>query len=203
MILAFAGCFYCASCSNDDWDYDHSLEHVYFFGPQEWGYDDTKKGNANRVLYDLSEGETATIPMQFWCEFKRSYDVETFYYSRPLEQGEKFYPTRSASKTEDYAGATLVRGVDYDIVDANGNALTPNADGAFSLQWPNALKGVQNIYVKIRNGAQKGRFYISTFNPNSDVTLSNQDVSSTIQNKTDNYEVRIFTQNYLVMINVQ
>lgn len=71
----------CSSCSNDDWTYDKTLEHVYFFGPQVWGYDETKKGNNNVVFYDIEQGATAIVPMQFWSEFFRSYDVVTYYYT--------------------------------------------------------------------------------------------------------------------------
>jgi hypothetical protein len=128
----------------------------------------------------VAQGSTVEVPMQFWCEFVRSYDVETYYY----------------------VAGNLERGKDYEIVDASGNTMQPNSDGAFVMTWPNAKKGVQNIYIKALNGS-KGSFLLQTFNPNSGVTLTNQDVNTTIQNKTDNYEVRIFTQNYKVTINVQ
>ena len=180
LMIAVTCCLFYASCDNDDWDYDHSLEHVYYFGPEVWGYDDTKQGNNNVVHYEVSQGETIGIPMQFWCEFVRSYDVVTYYY----------------------VTGDLERGKDYDVVDENGQVLSPDANGAFSLIWPNAKKGVQNVYIKALNG-EKGSFYLQTLNPDSDVELSNQDVESTIQNKTDQYEVRIFTQNYKITVNVQ
>ena len=174
-------CINLVSCDDDAWsDGDPALEHVYYFGFETWGYDETKKGNNNVVHYEVKQGETVAVPMQFWCEFVRSYDVTTYYY----------------------VAGNLVRGTDYEIVDANGQVLQPNADGAFTLTWPNAKKGVQNVYIKALNGST-GSFLLQTFNPNSSVTLSNQDVSSTIQNKTDDYEVRIFTQNYKVTINIQ
>lgn len=110
----------------------------------------------------------------------RSYDVVTYYY----------------------VTNELQRGVDFEVVDANGQVLQPDANGALSLTWPKAKKGVQSVYIKALNGA-KGSFKLQTFDPNSTVTLSNQDVSSTIQNKTDDYEVRVFTQNYRAKINIQ
>ena len=174
-------CFNLVACDDDAWsDGDPSMEHVYYFGFEKWGYDDTKKGNNNVVYYDVKQGETVAIPLQFWCEFVRKYDVITFYW----------------------VTGDLVRGVDYEVVDANGNTLQPDANGAFSLTWPNAKKGVQNVYIKALNGAT-GSFTLQTFDPNSTVELSNQDVSSTIQSKTDDYEVRIFTQNYKVKINIK
>ncbi len=178
--MAIIGCLFCYSCSDDDWDYDHSLENVYYFGPEVWGYDSTKKGNNNVVHYEVKQGETVEIPMQFWCEFERSYDVVTYYY----------------------VSGDLVRGRDYEVVDGNGQSLSPDANGAFTITWPNARKGVQNICIKALNG-EKGSFQVQTFDPNSSVTLSNQDVSSTVQSKTDDYEVRIFTQNYKVNVTIQ
>ncbi|MBQ8521833.1 MAG: hypothetical protein IJ456_10810 [Bacteroides sp.] len=174
-------CFSFVACDDDAWsDGDPAMEHIYYIGFEKWGYDDTKKGNNNVVHYEVAQGETVAVPMQFWCEFVRSYDVITYYY----------------------VTGDLVRGIDYEIVDANGQVLQPNADGAFTLTWPNAKKGVQNVYVKALNGAI-GSFRLQTFNPNSSVTLSNQDVSSTIQSQTADYEVRVFTQNYYVTINIQ
>ena len=178
--LAFVGC-------EDDWGNNNSeMEHIYYFGPQVWGYDDTKQGNNNVVHYEVNQGETVAIPMQFWSEFTRSYDVTTFYYVT----------------VDPNSAVALVNGVDYEVVDANGTRLSPNSGGAYEMFWPQAKKGVQNVYIRALNG-NTGSFRLQTFNPNSDVTLTNQDVSSTIQNKTTDYEVRIFTQNYRITVNIQ
>lgn len=189
-----------SSCGDDDWTYDESLEHVYFYGPQVWGYDDIKKGNNNVVHYEVEQGSTVEVPMQFWCEFKRNYDVVTYYYVAPKPQDEKYYATTGSNKEVAYSGPELVCGVDYEVVDANGARLTPNADGAYEMRWPNALKGVQNIYIKALNG-QKGTFNIMTCPPGGTKPV-NSDVSTTVQSKTGNYEVRIFSQNYRVAVNI-
>lgn len=174
------------SCG-DDWDNNNpEMEHVYYFGPQVWGYDDTKKGNNNVVYYDVNQGGTVEIPMQFWSEYVRKYDVTTFYYVT----------------TDPNSAVALVNGTDYEVVDAAGQRLTPNAGGAYELFWPQAKKGVQNIYIRALNG-NTGSFRLQTFDPNSNVTLTSQDPTSTIQNKTADYEVRVFTQNYYVTINVR
>ena len=180
-ILLAVTCLNLVACDDDSWSNgDPAMEHVYYFGFAQWGYDATKKGNNNVLSFNLKPGETVEIPMQFWCEFVRSYDVVTYYY----------------------VTNELQRGMDFEVVDANGQVLQPDANGAFSLQWPHAVKGVQNVYIRALNGA-KGSFNLQTFDPNSTVTLSNQDVSSTIQNQTDDYEVRVFTQNYRAKINIQ
>ena len=74
---------------------------------------------------------------------------ETFYYTTPKPEGEKYYPTPEVNKNQvAYDGPVLTRGVDYEVVDANGNVLQPDSDGAFVMTWPNAKKGDQNIYSK-------------------------------------------------------
>ena len=83
MLLAVIGSLFFTSCSDDnDWDYDHSLENVYFFGPQVWGYESNKKSADNVAVYQVEKGDVVAIPMQFWCEFIRSYDVTTFYKTK-------------------------------------------------------------------------------------------------------------------------
>ncbi|MDE6865331.1 MAG: hypothetical protein K2I97_03800 [Alistipes sp.] len=202
-ILPIFVCAFAASACDDDWGNDNAaMAHVYYYGPEVWGYDSIKKGNNNVVHYEVAQGETVAIPMQFWCEFVRKYDVVTYYYVAPKPAGEKYYPNATATADVAYAGPELVCGVDYEVVDAQGNTLAPNADGAYEMLWPNAEKGVQNIYIKALNG-QTGSFNVQTFDPASDVTLTNQDVETTIQHKTSDYEVRIFTQNYRVTVTIE
>lgn len=185
-LLLFAAPLALTACEDDWGNNNPEMEHVYYFGPEVWGYDDTKQGNNNVVHYEVAQGQTVAIPMQFWSEYTRNYDVTTFYYVT----------------TDPNSAVALVNGTDYEVVDANGTRLSPNAGGAYEMFWPQAKKGVQNVYIRALNG-NTGSFRLQTFNPNSDVTLTNQDVSSTIQNKTTDYEVRIFTQNYRITVNIQ
>lgn len=186
LLLLFVAPLALTACE-DDWDNNNpDMEHIYYFGPQVWGYDENKTGNNNVVHYEVNQGETVAIPMQFWSEYTRNYDVTTFYYVT----------------TDPDSAVALVNGTDYEVVDANGTRLSPNAGGAYELFWPQAKKGVQLVYIRALNG-NTGSFRLQTFNPNSDVTLTNQDVSTTIQNKTKDYEVRIFTQNYRIKVNIQ
>ncbi|MDE6070505.1 MAG: hypothetical protein K2F92_06540 [Alistipes sp.] len=202
-ILPAFVCAFAATACDDDWGNDNSaMEHVYYYGPEVWGYDDIKKGNNNVVHYEVAQGETVAIPMQFWCEFVRKYDVVTYYYVAPKPAGEKYYPNATATSDVAYDGPELVCGTDYEVVDAQGNELHPNASGAYEVLWPNAKKGVQNIYIKALKGT-KGSFNVQTFDPASDVTLTNQDIETTIQHKTSDYEVRIFTQNYRVTVTIE
>ena len=196
------------SCNDDDWDYDKTLEHEYFYGPQVWGYDKPNAasgiGNNNVVFYEVNQGETVAVPMQFWCEFKRDYNVVTYYWTAPKPSGEKYIKELKSYSNSDlvsYDGPELVRGVDYEVVDENGNVIAPGASGAYEMFWPNALKGVKNIYIKALNG-KKGSFNIMTCDPDGTVP-SGSDVSSTIQHATGPYTVRVFSQNYRVTVTVK
>lgn len=115
----------CVSCSNDEWGNDNEeMANVYYIGFEDWGK------FKNDVTFNVVHGATIAIPMQFYCEYIRSYDVETYYYMN----------------------SSLTRGIDYEVVDSVGNSLQPNANGAFILTWPQAKKGVQNVYIKALNG---------------------------------------------------
>lgn len=164
-----------SSCEKDEWSNgDPAFEHVYYYGFENWG---TLR---NDVRYNVVRGATIGIPVQFHSEQVRTYDVITYYY---------------------VAGAAIL-GSDYQIVDETGTVLTRDANGAFPMVWPQAVKGVKNIYVKALNGAT-GTFTLQTFNPNAEVPISNADVSTTTNNKTEKYEVRAFSQNYRVTITIQ
>lgn len=175
ILLFFAiWCMTFTSCKDDAWgNGDPAMENIYYVGFEDWGQ------FKNDVTFTVAQGGTVSIPIQFWCEFTRPYDVVTYYY----------------------VSGDLERGTDYEVVDEDGNILSPDADGAFSIVWEQAKKGVKQICIKALNG-KTGSFYVQTFNPNSDVELTNQDISTTINNVTNDYEVRIFTQNYRVTVNV-
>lgn len=177
MSLLLCGIMFTA-CSDDDWSNDDApLQNVYYFGFEDW-VTQTKKSNSIEVT--APHGTTAVLPMQFWCEFIRSYDVVTYYW----------------------VVSDLTLGTDYQVVDDNGQPLTPAANGAYSFTWENAKKGVKNVNIKALNGAD-GTIKVQTFDPASDVELTNQDVETTVQTRNDQYEVRIFTQNYLATVIIQ
>jgi len=165
----------CISCNDDEWGNDNEeMSNIYYIGFEDWGK------LKNDVTFNVVQGSTVAIPMQFYCEYIRSYDVKTYYY----------------------VNSSLTRGIDFEVVDSVGNTLQSDANGTFVLTWPQAKKGVQNVYIKALNG-EKGLLTVQTFNPNSTVELSNQDVSSTIQHTESQYEVRVFTQNYKVTVNIK
>jgi hypothetical protein len=178
-----------SSCSDDAWGNDNpETENVFYFGFQDWG-----RLN-NGVAYTVNQGETLDIPVQFWCAGSRSFDAEAFYY----------------------VDSNLTLGTDYQIVDANGNALQQDAKGAFSMKWQ--LTGsddtdnhrIQSIYFKALNGA-KGDVTVSTFDPkdvdaDGKVKISNGSTDGVIytpNNINSQYEVHCFTQNYKVKVTIK
>jgi hypothetical protein len=168
-------CMLLTGCEKDHWgDSDPTLEHVYFVGIR-----DLVGLNNNAVAVSVAQGDTTSVPLRFFSERVRSYDVVTYYY----------------------VGGTLQRGVNYEIIDQKGNILTPDANGAFALTWPKAVKGVQRVHIKTKS-VGKGSFTILTSNPNAATPITSADVSTTVNNKTDQYEVRTFSQNYKATVNI-
>lgn len=167
-------CVLLTGCEKDHWGTDPALEHVYYIGIR-----DLVGLNNNAVAVSVAQGDTTSVPLQFFSERVRSYDVVTYFY----------------------VGGTLKRGVNYEITDQNGNILTPDANGAFTLTWPKAVKGVQRVHIRTKS-AGKGSFTILTSNPNAATPITSADVSTTVNNKTDQYEVRTFSQNYKATVNI-
>lgn len=176
-----------AGCSNDhdEWeDGDPALAHVYYYCFEKWG----GIPSGNDVTYPVKQGETIAIPTQFMSAFTRNYSPEVYYYSAPR------LPEEDEILSED---DILNCGTDYVVVDKDGNTLTPDASGAYKMMWPNAKKGVQNIYIKTLNG-KKGSFRVLTFDPTKKIDVT--DVSTTSIIKTDEYEVRAISDNYFVTV---
>lgn len=161
-----------ASCSDDEWgNGDPAMEHVYYFGFAEWS-----PKLDNKITYNTVQGETTAIPVQFHSERVRSYNVEVSYFVSGLTEG-----------------------TDYIVVDEKGTQIQKNANGGYSMIWPNAIKGIKDIYIKALNG-NKGALKILTFDPNSPEVIS---YTNTTIAKTTEYEVRAFTQNYFVTLNIK
>lgn len=181
LISVFAISCLLAACSNDhdEWENgDPAMAHIYYYCFEQWG----GIPGGNDISYSVKQGETIAIPTQFYSSFTRKYSPEVYYYTSPNP------------KTEE-----LVCGTDYVVVDKDGNTLTPDASGAYTMTWPNAKKGVQNIYIKTLNG-KKGSFRVLTFDPAKKMDVT--DVSTTSIIKTDEYEVRAFSENYFVTVSI-
>ncbi len=163
--------FLFVSCQKDEWsDGDPAYDHVYYFGFENWG------NLKNDVSYNVTRGDTIGIPVQFWSENPMDVDVITYYY----------------------VSGDAISGTDYEIVDEDETVLEPDTNGAFSMVWPGAVKGVKNIYVKALSGGSTGKFKLLTFDPSKTISYT-----STMNDSTANYEVHAFTQNYYVTVNIK
>lgn len=179
LLLAVVCCTF-TSCGDDEWDNgDPAMEHIYYFGFENWGQNNNEFNN-NKVQYTVEKGTTVEIPVQFQSERVRSYDVTVYYY---------------ALKND-----TIQRGVHYQITDEKGTVLEPDANGAFSMTFPQAKKGVKNIYLKSLNDGKPGAFDLMTFDPNAGEIAHPDNITNS---QTKDYEVRAFTRNYKVKVNVK
>lgn len=88
------------------------------------------------------------------------------------------------------------------VIDENGAVFNPDASGAYLFVWKNAQKGVKNVYVKSLPGGATGTVTLQTSDTAGETPVNN-DLSTTLQSKTADYEVRIFSQNYKVAINIK
>ena len=171
-IALFMGLLTFAACSDDAWGNDNEeMENVYYYGFHDWGK------LKNDVKYTVAQGDTMAIPVQFFSEQNKSYNVIVNYYTK----------------------SSLTLGADYQVVDANGNALDPVDGNAWTMQWPNARKGIQYIYIKALTGGKTGTVTVQTCDPaNPSLT-----VDSTTIAKTADYEVRGFSQNQRVTVTIK
>ena len=184
--------FTAISCEKDNtWpDGDPALEHIYYvsvlknynLSTDRLEYEIDADGVARRRYVSTAAPTTAAweysgekmisnlIPIRFISERERSYDVITYFWI-------------------DETG--LKAGSDYSVLDESGTALTPNAQGAYSLTWQEAKKGMQNLKIRrlsnnsgsIRlNMLDRSRFVNNNYDRNNLETL--------INNQTNDYLVR-------------
>lgn len=176
-LMLVVTCGLMVGCGDDDWSNNNpAMEHIYYYG-----LGNVKYPGGNELQYTVKQGETLSVPTYFFSAYKRKYSPVVSYYVQ---------------------SDALVRGTDYEVVDKSGNALSADANGGYSMTWPNALQGSQDVYIKALNGAT-GKLRVMTYNPADESKLSQNDVSTTTIAKTAEYEVRAFTENYYVTVNVK
>ena len=181
-----------AGCSNDQtWPSgDVKYENTYYIGFQDWGKFD------NAITFTVKKDSTLKIPVQFYSEQLKNYDVTVKYYASDS--------TFLTAKKVGIASASLAQlGTDFNFVDDKGNAITPDAKGAFLMEWPQAVKGVKTIYIKaIKSAARIGTysFYLQFIDrkTNGDISVTNR-----LNNAVDPYTVNAFTQNFVRKITIQ
>ena len=127
-IAAVTGLF--VSCDDKDYalgmsEYDHHYYIAY------------EASNNSQVTVQKSSPAILKFPVQFHSVFTRTYDAIGHYRVIPA------------------ATNPAVVGVDFNIVDRNGNAIQA-VDGKYSLIFPNAVRKVDTIYVKLLNNPAPG-----------------------------------------------
>lgn len=106
--------------------------------------------------------QTALIkfPVQFYSAFTRDYDAIANY----------------AVVTTGISNPAVL-GQDFQIVDKNGNTIQPS-NGLYSITFPQAVKKMDTIYVKLLNSSVAGTRKMEV---------------QIVENKTDKYDVDIFS----------
>ena len=156
---------------DDVWDPE--LENVFYCGYDEWIAQRTD--GTNQLKYNISNGESASMPFRLWSEFTRDFDVNVPVY---------VYPDENLTLNEDFK-----------VTDATGNALVPQADGGYVLTWKNAVKGNIDVCI-VALSAKTGKIKVQTCTQSQASTLTSQDPLSCIIVNTEDYQVRCFTENY-------
>jgi len=183
--------FFMSSCEKDNtWgDGLPEMEHVYYIGFYKTNV------NTDYLTYEVAAngdtqwkyGSSATngtftatdakweiaVPFQFHSERVRSYDSVIY-----------FWVTNNSE-------SNLAAGTDYSVIDENGSVITPDAQGAYSLTWAQTKKGVQNIKFK-RLTSATGSLKVNVLDPAKGAPNAN-DLTTTVNNHTNDYEVRGFT----------
>jgi len=137
---------------------------------------------ATEWIYSDVKNETMPMDIRFICEYIRKYDVITYFWVE----------TRSGD---------LADGVDFTVHLGDGTRLTPNAEGAYSLTWPNAEKGQQAVKMR-RISSKEGEVRLMyLYRPRMKFTATDRpdrdDLEQTLlNNKTNDYTVRGFWHDY-------
>ena len=192
-IMATAVALMSTGCETHDlWDDGlPEMEHVYYVGfyktniyTDYLSYEIDQNGNAQWKfgataiaggIWEVTDEQwVATIPIQFYSERVRTYDAVTYFWVFNID------------------GSALTVASDYTVTLENGAALTPNANGAYSLTWLQTKKGIQNVKIKRSETAPTGTLRVSLYDPAKPAPLVT-DLSTTIQNQTAEYEIRCFT----------
>ena len=131
LFFPFAFILMLASCEKKDYPKGlDELQHHYYaiFVPN------------NNTGVTVSRSQTALLkfPVQFYSTYVRDYDAVAIY----------------AVVTGGISGPAQ-RGVDFNIVDKNGNVIT-SADTTYSIVFPKAVQKMDTIYIKLLNNPAPG-----------------------------------------------
>jgi hypothetical protein len=188
-LLAAGALFLSSGCNTvETWDDGlPEMEHVYYIGFQKTNisrdkldYTVTQDGTSTwryeKGAWQPAEKPfVASIPFQFHSERIRPYDAVI-----------NFWVVNAGT-------SDLVAGTDYSI-SLEGTALTPD-NGIYSFAWPQAKKGVRNVEIK-RLTSKNGTLKVYVLDPAKGTPDPNKYETTTVNNKTSEYEVRAFSFDY-------
>jgi len=157
--------FYKSNVNTDALNYEIAAD-----GSARWRINTGTWNNTNEVNI------TSPVPLEFHSERVRSYDAVTY-----------FWVTNNGT-------STLTADTDYSVLTETGATITPDAQGAYSVVWPQTKKGIQNIKIK-RLTSKSGSLRINVLNPALGAPDASN-ISTTVNNHTNDYEVRGFSFDY-------
>ena len=148
--LSLAGCH-----PYNDWpDGIEELEHTYYVSNVKTG-----NGTEQNLQHEIAADGTAIFmerihynptvtgaPAYVWIESDEPW-VTCPIQLRFISERVRKYDAVSYHWIENRSGV-LTAGVDYQVLTENGTQLTPNAQGAYSITWPEAKKGQQSIKIR-------------------------------------------------------
>lgn len=95
--------------------------------------------NNTAVVVQRTQAALLKFPVQFYSAYTRSYDAVGYY----------------AVVTTGISNPAVI-GQDFNIVDKDGNTLTPGDSSRYSITFPNAARVLDTIYVKLLNSTVPG-----------------------------------------------
>src|SRR5574340_1831469 len=111
-----------ASCEKKDYrmglpEYDNHYYAAYI------------PNNNSVIAVKRTQADLLKLPVQFYSAFTRDYDAVAYYVA-------------------DITGIAnpAVLGVDFNVVDKNGNVKAPSDSGRYSITFPNAQRKMDTIY---------------------------------------------------------
>ena len=130
-IAVFGACM--ASCEKDSYNKDGLPEFANHY------YAAYIPNNNSLVTVNRNQTALLKFAVQFYSAYVRDYDAVALY----------------KVSTAGIANPAVL-GQDFSIVDKNGAVIQPNADGKYSMVFPQAKRAMDTIYVKLLNSSVAG-----------------------------------------------
>ncbi len=205
--IPFVGC-------NDTEDYQnypdgYDRKYYAFF---DYQFDDLGSPTlVNATLsIDRNSTELTPIAVKFASEIERDYDIEVRLYLRHTPH---FLKALGIAKEPTWQFLTpdslAVPGIDFQLLDSNHRVMTPIRTDTltyYSLIFPRAHKGVHQLYIEsLHNNdydhLRSAWFSLSLEPINAETTESLYETS--VNHKTDQYELYSISRSYLRRVNFE